>query len=264
MQKLLQGKVVVITGSATGIGQCAARLFAEEGAKVVIADINDKDGQETARGIREQGNEAIFVHADLASVKDTEAMIETAVHTYGRLDVFWHNADMSFPGHIDLVKEEEFDKQMAVGLKGAVFGTKFAIREMRKVGGGCILFTSSMVGLRPSPYDPTYSLTHMLEKASLVMLVRCLVEPLAKDNIRVNCICPGPVRTPRWDRGLRQRAEKYGINQDELLRRRISRIPLGRTITMEEVAQAGLWLCSDKASAITGVGLAVDGGFAAV
>ncbi len=261
---LLQDKVAIITGAASGIGQTAARRFAQEGAKVVIADINDPDGEATAQGIREQGNEATFVHTDVVSVSDLENMVKTAVRTYGRLDILWHNAGIFIEGHIDLVEEQNFDKQMAISLKGGVFGTKFAIREMRKVGGGCVLFTSSMVGLRPSPYTLTYSLPHGLAKASLVMLARYLVEPLAKDNIRVNCICPGPVRTPQWEAGMAKVAKMEGISQDEVLKRRIERIPLARTITMEEIANVALFLVSDKAAAITGVALAVDGGFAAI
>lgn len=261
---LLAGKVAIITGAATGIGQTGARLFAQEGAKVVIADINDKDGEGTAKGIREQGNEATFVHADVVLVSDLENMVKTTIEAYGRLDVLWHNAGIFIEGHIDRIEEENFDKQMAISLKGGVFGTKFAIREMRKVGGGCVLFTSSMVGLKPNPYAPAYSLTHGLVKASLVMLARCLVEPLAKDNIRVNCICPGPVRSPQWDAGLVKEAEIEGISPEDVLKRRIERIPLGRAITMEEVANVALFLASDKALSITGVALAADGGFAAI
>lgn len=261
---LLRGKVAIITGAATGLGQTGARLFAQEGAKVVIADVNDKDGEETAGRIREQGNEATFVHADVTSVSDLEGMVKRAVEIYGRLNIFWHNAGKRYRGHIDDISEEDFEKEMAIDLKGGVFGTKFAIREMRKVGGGCVLFTSSMVGLRPSPYTATRSLTHGLVKASLVMLARCVVEPLAKDNIRVNCICPGPVETPRWEADLARDTDIEGVSPEEVLRRRIARVPLGRAITAEEVANAALFLVSDKASGITGVALAVDGGFAAV
>lgn len=143
---LLPGKVAIITGAATGIGQNGAHVFALEGAKVVIADINDKNGEETAKGIREQGNEATFVHTDVTSVSNIECMVKTTVGTYGQLDIFWHNAGGILPGHIDLVEEADYDREMAIELKGAIFGTKFAIREMRKIGGGCILFTSSMLG----------------------------------------------------------------------------------------------------------------------
>lgn len=261
---LLKGKVTIITGGSEGIGQVSARLFAQEGAKVVIADINDKHGEGTAKEIRDKGGEASFIHTDVCSVRNLEDMVKKAVETYGRLDIFWHNAGFLYEGHIDLVEEEGFDKEMNIYLKGAVFGTKFAIREMRKVGGGCILYTSSMVGLRPTPYTPSYALAHMLGKAAQVMLARALVEVLAKDKIRVNCICPGPVRTERWDAGLAKAAEKDGITPEEVLRRRISRIPLGRAITMEEVAKVALFLVSDWASPITGVSLACDGGFSAV
>lgn len=105
---LLPGKVAIITGAATGIGQTGARLFAQGGAKVVIADINDKDGKGTVKGIREQGNEATFVHTDVTSVSDIESMVKTAVETYGRLDIFWHNAGGSIPGHIDLIEEADY------------------------------------------------------------------------------------------------------------------------------------------------------------
>ncbi len=261
---LLPGKVAIITGAATGIGQNGAHVFAREGAKVVIADINDKNGEETAKGIREQGNEATFVHTDVTSVSDIEGMVKTTVGIYGQLDIFWHNAGGILPGHIDLVEEADYDREMAIELKGAIFGTKFAIREMRKIGGGCILFTSSMLGLRPNPYWPSFSLTYGIAKASQVMLVRCLTEPLARDNIRINCICPGPVQTPGAEARHVKVAEIEGISREEELKRRIGRIPLGRAVTMDEVADAALFLVSDKASAITGVALAVDGGFAAL
>jgi 3-oxoacyl-[acyl-carrier protein] reductase len=261
---VLQEKVAIITGAANGIGQTGARLFSKEGAKIVIADINDNEGEETAKGIREQGNDAIFVHTDVCSVRDLENMVKKAVEIYGRLDIFWHNAGTFLEGHIDLVEEEKFDKELQINLKGAVFGTKFVIREMRKVGGGCILYTSSMVGLRPTPYTARYSLTHILGKAGLVMLARCLVEPLAKDNIRVNCVCPGPVRTALWNSGLIKEAEKEGVSTEEVLRNRLKRIPLGRCFAPEEIAKVALFLVSDMSSPITGVSLAADGGFAAV
>lgn len=260
----LQNKVAVITGSTAGIGEFSARLFVREGAKVVISGRTDSSGERIVKEIREQGGEATFVRADAGVVKDMENLIHEAVKTYGRLDIFWHNAGVFLPGHIDLVKEKDFDQVVATTLKGAVFGTQFAIREMRKVGGGSILFTSSMVGLRPSPYSPQYSLMHSVAKASLIALMRSLVEPLAKDNIRVNCLCPGPVRTPHFDATQKQRAETENVPLEEVYRRSSERIPLKRVITMEEVAEAALFLCSDNASSITEVALPIDGGFAAV
>lgn len=262
---LLKDKVALITGAATGIGQMSAHIFAREGARIVIADNNDKAGSHTVEQIRTNGFEASFIHADVTSVVDLKNMVARTIELYKKLDIFWHNAGVFYRGHLDLVEEKNFDHQMAVSLKGALFGTKFVVPEMRKAGGGCILFTSSMVGLRPSNYDPQYSITHGLAKASLVMLVRCLTEPLSKDNIRINCVCPGPVRTQDFEASQLKIAEVEGVSVDEIIKRRIAqRIPMQRAITMEEVAETALFLVSDKASAITGVALPADGGFAAI
>ena len=243
---LLKGKIALITGAATGIGRTGARLFAQEGAKVIVADLNDTEGEKTVNEIKGEGNEAAFIHVDLSSVSEIEQMVKTAAKTYGHLNIFWHNAGVYFKGHIEVIKEEKYDKEMAIGLRAGVFGTKFVIPVMRQAGGGCILYTSSMVGLRPTPYMPGYSLTHGIEKAGLVMLMRCVTESLAKYNIRVNCICPGPVETEQY--------YKAGVE----------RLPIKRTITEEEIANAAVFLVSDKASGITGVAFPVDGGFTAV
>jgi len=261
---LLKGKVALITGAATGIGRTGARLFAQEGAKVIIADINDKEGEKTVNEIRGQGNEAAFIHADLSSVSEIERMVKTAAETYGHLNIFWHNAGVFFPGHIEVIKEENYDREIVVGLKAGIFGTKFVIPVMRQAGGGCILYTSSMVGLRPTPYMPGYSLTHSIEKAGLVMLMRCVTEPLARYNIRVNCICPGPVETELWKTGQALQAKASGIDPEEYYKAGKERLPIKRTITEEEVANAAAFLVSDKATGVTGVAFPVDGGFTAV
>ncbi|MFH1169303.1 MAG: SDR family oxidoreductase [Chloroflexota bacterium] len=261
---LLSGKVAVITGAATGMGQTGAGLFAREGAKIIIGDINDEDGEATAASIRQQGHEALFVHTDVVSVSAIEDLVRKAVEAYGRLDIYWHNAGFSLPGHIDKVEEADFDMQIAVILRAAVFGTKFAVREMRKAGGGCLLFTSSMVGLRPHLYNPSYPLPYMLAKAGQVMLVRALTEPLSKDNIRVNCICPGVVMTPRSLARQARVAEREGITAEEWLKIRTGIMPLGRGVTMDEIAEAALFLVSDRAANITGVALPIDGGYTAV
>lgn len=261
---LLKGKVALITGAATGIGRTGARLFAQEGAKVIIADINDKEGEKTVNEIRGQGNEAAFIHADLSSVSEIERMVKTAAETYGHLNIFWHNAGVFFPGHIEVIKEENYDREIVVGLKAGIFGTKFVIPVMRQAEGGCILYTSSMVGLRPTPYMPGYSLTHSIEKAGLVMLMRCVTEPLARYNIRVNCICPGPVETELWKTGQALQAKASGIDPEEYYKAGKERLPIKRTITEEEVANAAAFLVSDKATGVTGVAFPVDGGFTAV
>lgn len=252
---LLTGKVVVITGSASGIGRAGALLFAKEGAKVVVADIN-RQGQQVVDEIKHQGNEASFVHTDLCSVPDIQNMIRKTMEKYGQIDIFWHNAGIAGPGGIEHTTEETYENTMAVHLKASVFGAKFVILEMEKSGRGCILFTSSTSGLKPSPFSLTYSLA----KAGLVMLTRCLASYLAKKNIRVNCICPAPVDTPL----LLSIAKRQGMTPEELHKFSVGLIPMGRYMTIDEVTQAALFLVSDNASAITGVALPVDGGMTAV
>lgn len=252
---LLVGKVAVVTGSASGIGRAGAKLFAQEGAKVIIADIN-KQGQQVAEEIEHQGNEASFVHTDLCSVSDIQNMIRKTIEKYGQVDIFWHNAGIAGPGGIENTTEETYESTMAIHLKASVFGAKCVIPEMEKSGGGCILFTSSISGLKPSPFSLPYSLA----KAGLVMLTRCLASPLAKKNIRVNCICPAPAETPLLD----SIAKRQGVTPEELRRVSVERIPMGRYVTIDEIIQAALFLVSDNASAITGVALPVDGGMATV
>ncbi len=250
----LEGKVMTITGAATGIGQAVARLFVKEGAKVVIADINDEKAGETIKLIKKAGGEAIFTHVDVTVVAELEKMIKTAVDTYGRLDIFYHNAGIAGPGYLELTSEEAYDQTMAIHLKAGFFGAKFAVPEMRRIGGGCILFTASGLGLRPSPQSPVYSVA----KAGLVMLTRALAVALAKDNIRVNAICPGPVSaTTVWD-GFR--TCNPGIDPDEYARMTLESRLIKRFGTPEEMAAAALYLASPEASYITGIALPVDGG----
>ena len=254
----LKGRVALITGAATGIGRASALLFAREGAKVIIGDINDKEANMTVKMIGEAGGEAIFTHVDVAIVVDVEKMIETAVGAYGRLDIFFHNAGVAGPGLLELTSEEAFDHAVAINLKAAFFGAKFAVPEMRKVGGGSILFTSSGLGLRPSPQSPVYSIT----KAALVMLTRSLATALAKDNVRVNAICPGPVpTTPLWQDVI---SRNPGTDPDEYAKVAIEGRPIKRFGTVEEMAAAALFLVSPESSYITGVSLPVDGGGAAM
>ncbi len=261
---LLKGKVALITGASTGIGQTGSIVFAREGAKVIIADVNDVEGEKTIGEIKKGGGEAAYIHTDMTSVSQVELMVKKAAEIYGRLDIFWHNAGGSVEGHIGLTTEASYDRQMDINLRAGVFGVQAVIPVMRRNSGGCVLFTSSMLGLRPTPYSPSYSLTYELAKAGLVMLVRSLVTPLARENIRVNCICPGPVSTPRVLEARKHKAQIEGKAIEEYTKASTARVPMGREITREEVASAALFLVSDMASAITGAALPVDGGFSAV
>jgi NAD(P)-dependent dehydrogenase (short-subunit alcohol dehydrogenase family) len=256
----LQGKVVVITGSTAGIGRAGAIGFALEGARVVVSGRDRQRGEGVVSTIKRQGGEASFVPADMLSVANIERLIKQAVATYRRLDIFWHNAGIVGPDNVDDITEEGYDSALAVNLKAAVFGAKFAVPEIRKIGGGSILFTGSVAGLKQA----SYSLTYSLAKTGLVMLSRKLAVDLAKDNIRVNCICPGRVETEMRVAIASEKAKALGISREEWVKRDISRIPMGRYVTEEEVVSAALFLVSDRAASITGVALPIDGGFLAV
>jgi NAD(P)-dependent dehydrogenase (short-subunit alcohol dehydrogenase family) len=179
------------------------------------------------------------------------------VDTYGRLDIFYHNAGVAGPGYIELTTEEAYDLAMAVHLKAGFFGAKFAAPEIGRAGGGCILFTASGLGLRPSPQSPVYSIA----KAGVVMMTRALAVALAKDNIRVNAICPGPVSsTPMWEGFL---SRNPGIDPEEYEKMNLQSRLIKRFGTPQEMAKAALYLASEEASYITGVALPLDGGGAA-
>ncbi len=257
---LLQGKVAAITGSTSGIGRAGAIAFAQEGAKVIVTGRSRQRGEEVVSIIKEQGNEASFVPADMLVVADIERLIKTAVDTYGQLDIFWHNAGTVGPDNIEDMTEEAYDSMMTVHLKAGVFGVKFAVPQIRKAGGGSILFTGSVAGLKQS----SYSLTYSLAKTGFVMLTKKLAVDLAKDNIRVNCICPGRVETHSRLSIAEQRGQAMGIDPDEWIKRDKRRIPMGRYITEKEVVDGALFLVSDRAASITGVALPIDGGFLAV
>ncbi len=257
---MLQGKVAVISGSTAGIGRAGAVAFAQEGAKVVVSGRSRQRGEEVVGIIREQGNEASFVPADMLKVADIERLVKEAVKTYGRLDIFWHNAGIVGPDDVEHITEETYDDMMTVHLKAAVFGAKFAVPEIRKSGGGSILFTSSVAGFKQS----SYSLTYSLAKSGLVMLAKKLAVDLAKDNIRVNCICPARVQTQMRVSIAKEKARAMGIDLKEWEKRDRERIPMGRYITEKEVIDGALFLVSDRASGVTGVALPIDGGFLAV
>lgn len=260
MPLALQGKVVVITGSTAGIGKAGAIGFAREGAKVVVSGRNRRRGEGVVSTIKKQGGEASFVPADMLVAADIERLIKQAVASYGRLDILWHNAGVVGPDNAVDISGEIYDNMMAVNLKAAVFGAKFAVPEIRQAGGGSILFTSSVAGLKQASYSMTYSLA----KSGLVMLTKKLAVDLAGYNIRVNSICPGRVETESRVAFAGQKAQKLGITKEEWVQQDIQRIPLGRYVTEQEVVSAALFLVSDQASSITGVALPVDGGFLAV
>lgn len=247
----LDGKVALITGAGSGIGRATAILFAREGAKVVVADISPEGGEETVRVIREGGGLATCVKTDVTIEEDVRQAVQTAVHSYGQLNVLFNNAGVPGPYGVVDVSAETWDRVMNVNAMGTFFGFKYGVPAIQKSGGGAIINTSSTAGLAGSVGSPIYSAA----KGAIVNLTKSMALLLAKSNIRVNCVCPGPVDTPLNILFF------SGMPNPEAARASfIGGIPMGRIGKPEEVAAAVLFLASDEASYITGVPLPVDGG----
>ncbi len=253
----LEGKVALITGAAAGVegelmgfGGAAARLFAREGAKVVLTDILVEQGERSAAEIREMGGDAIFVKLDVTSDEDWQNAIRATLDAYGRLDVMVNNAGTSGPATVEDTTIEVWDGQMDVHAKGVFLGTKYAIPEMRKVGGGSIINTSSIYGLVGSVGSTAYHAA----KGAIRIFSKAAAVQYAPDNIRVNSVHPGFMRTPltvpRFDDPEREA---------ELL----SRIPMNRIGDADEIAYGILYLASDESSFVTGSELVIDGGVTA-
>ncbi|MYJ71010.1 MAG: glucose 1-dehydrogenase [Rhodospirillaceae bacterium] len=238
----LKDKVAVVTGAASGFGEAIARRYAEEGANVVCADLNDQLGKKVADEIG-----GAYVHADVADRDDVKAMVRTAVDRYGRLDTMVNNAGITHVNRPMLeVGEEEFDRIFAVNVKAIYLAALEIVPLMREQGGGCIINTASTAGLRPRPGLTWYNAS----KGAAITMTKSMAAELGPDNIRVNALCPVAGDTPLL-------ASFLGANPREAFE---ATVPLGRLCTSEDVAKAALWLASDEASFITGVAFPVDGG----
>jgi NAD(P)-dependent dehydrogenase (short-subunit alcohol dehydrogenase family) len=250
----LANKVVLVTGAGSGIGKASSLLFAKEGAKVVVAEINESGGNETVSLIKQAGGEGAFIKTDLTKVDDVERMVEFAAEKYGRLDVLFNNAGTTGVAGITEVSEADWEFNTAVNLKCGFFAVKYALPYLKKSGKASIIYTSSKAGLVASPSSSLYSAA----KAGVLGMVRALAIQLAKDNIRVNAICPALTQTGLFKAFITRPGEEDKF--DENLKRSLSAIPLGRPADPIEIAYAALFLASDESSYITGVSLPVDGG----
>ncbi len=245
---LLKDKVVIVTGAGSGFGRAASLLFAEHGAKIVAVDYNIEGASKTVENICSAGGEAISVKADVSSSADVSNFIETAIQTYGKIDILFNNAGIYTPGKADETSVEEWDRVINVNLKGVFLGCKYAVPHMRRAGSGVIINTASAGGIIGFPDAVAYAAS----KGGVVSLTKAMAVDYAKENIRVNCICPGTGET-----GL----TKEVMEIPELKSQFLAPIPMGRFGQPDDVAKAALFLASDMSSYLTGVALPVDGGW---
>jgi NAD(P)-dependent dehydrogenase (short-subunit alcohol dehydrogenase family) len=249
-----KNKVALVTGGGNGIGRATALAFAGRGAKVVIVDRDTTGGEATAGIVRQQGGEALFVQADVTDAKSVQAYVKKAVDTYGRIDCFHNNAGIEGKvANIVDYDEAMFDQVMGVNVKGVFLGMKYVLKQMLTQGSGAIVNTASTAGLMGSPGMPAY----VASKHAVLGLTKTASGEVARQGIRVNAVCPGPIDT-RMIQDLQKQLNPE--NPGKVAATYQASIPLGRYGTPDEIANTVLFLCSDLASNITGAHFVVDGG----
>ena len=244
----LDGKVALISGGARGQGATEAQVLSSEGAKVVLGDVLDEAGRQIEAAIRAAGGEATYVHLNVTSEADWRAAVDTAERGYGHLHVLVNNAGILIRKSIEETTEDDWDRIMAVNVKGVCLGTKYAIPAMRRAGGGSIINISSTAGLVGSPYGAS---AYTATKGAVRLFTKATAVQHAKENIRCNSVHPGPIDTDMIRDTL----------SDPVLRdERLNRVPLGRIGKPEDIAYGVLYLASDESSFVTGSELVIDGG----
>ncbi|MEQ8335728.1 MAG: glucose 1-dehydrogenase [Cyclobacteriaceae bacterium] len=249
----LKDKVALITGGSSGIGKEAAILFAKEGAKIVLVDINDGGANEVVKEIKGLGFDVVFHRTDISNPAGVEQMVMLAEDTYGKLDILFNNAGimLSTDDTAEATDLETWDMTMNVNVKGVFLGCKYGIPAMRRAGGGSIINTASFVARMGAA---TPQIAYTASKGAVLSMTRELAVVHAKENIRVNALCPGPLKTDLLMKFL---------DTEEKKQRRLVHIPMGRFGESREMAQAALYLASDESSYITGSEFLVDGGISA-
>lgn len=249
----LAGKAALITGAGSGIGRQTALRFAREGSAVAAVDIDERAGSETAAMIADTGGRAFFARADVSEAQDCRRMVAEAEEAFGRLDILFNNAGISHledGGAVD-TDEAVWEQTMNVNLKGVFLGCKYGIPALRRAGGGSVINTASFVALLGAA---TPQIAYTASKGGVLALSRELAVVHARDNIRVNALCPGPLRT--------ELLMKY-LDTEEKRQRRLVHIPMGRFGEADEIADAVVFLASDESSFVTGTAFTVDGGISA-
>jgi NAD(P)-dependent dehydrogenase (short-subunit alcohol dehydrogenase family) len=246
----LDGKVALITGGGSGMGKVASQLFANEGARVVLTDVNDEAGEATAEAI---GDAARYVRADVSKGSDAEAMVKATLAAFGRLDILYNNAGVMLggDGSVHTTDESIWDTTLAINVKGVAFGCKYGIPAMLESGGGSIINVASFVAWLGAATSQT---AYTASKGAVLAMTREIAVEYARKGIRCNALCPGPIDTPLL-------AEL--LSDPERRQRRFVHIPMGRLGQAEELAKAALFLASDDSSYMTGASLIVDGGITA-
>jgi NAD(P)-dependent dehydrogenase (short-subunit alcohol dehydrogenase family) len=244
----MDGKVALISGGARGQGAAEARLFAQEGAKVVIGDLLDVDGMRVAAEIAELGGEAVYVHLDVTREEDWQSAVQAAVSAFGKLDVLVNNAGIWRRGRVEDTTVEDWDAVQNVNSKGVFLGAKAAIPEMRKAGGGSVINISSTAGLVGGPRSTAYTAS----KGAVRLFTKATAIQYAGEGIRSNSIHPGPIDT--------EMIQQVWQGEDNSREQSIARTPLGRVGTVDDIAYGALFLASDESSFMTGSELVIDGG----
>jgi NAD(P)-dependent dehydrogenase (short-subunit alcohol dehydrogenase family) len=249
----LGGKVALITGGASGMGMVASRLFASEGAKVLLADVADEAGETVAKEIEGEGGEAAYVHADVSNEADAKDMVTAAVERFGGLHVLYNNAGVMLPedGSVHSTDASIWDTTLAINVKGVALGCKYGVRAMIESGGGSIINVASFVAWLGAATSQT---AYTASKGAVLAMTREIAVEYARKGVRCNALCPGPIETPLLTELLSDEARR---------RRRLVHIPLGRLGQADELAKAALFLASDDSSYMTGASLIVDGGITA-
>ena len=248
-----EGKVVLVTGGGYGIGRAACLAFCRDGAKVVVADVDAASGGETVRLIHEAGGDAFFVDADVSQEAQVSSLVNKTVEIYGRLDCAFNNVGIhkTFVSTIDFT-QGDWDQIIDTNLKGMWLCMKYEIPQMLRQGKGSIVNASSVAGLIAAPSNPGYPAS----KHGVIGLTKMAAVEFARKGIRVNCICPGPTTMTRMNEELSE------LSMD-IIEKMHDKVPMGRTAEPREIAEAAVWLCSEKASYVTGAALPVDGGLVA-